>query len=114
MRWFKFGERYLHQKSGIPIGGPVSGAVLDGVLSIDEHHFDMFGWSVFSKSLGIKGHRELWLSIVRYVNDILIATRWFCPECVPSIVSLIYAKTVSFDVANDGLTDLMGFRVVIF
>ena len=81
-------------QSIIPIGGPVSGAVLDAVLSIDEHLFDKFGWVAFSKDLGLKGHRELWLSIVRYVDDIFIATRWFCPDCVPYIVSSIYSKTV--------------------
>ena len=84
------------------------------MLSIDEHLFDKFGWVAFSKDLGLKGHRELWLSIVRYVDDIFIATRWFCPDCVPHIVSLIYSKTVNFDAANEGRIDLNGFRVVKF
>ena len=68
----------------------------------------------FSKDLGLTGHRELWLSIVRYVDDIFIATRWFCPDCVPHIDSLIYSKTVNFDAANEGCIDLNGFRVVRF
>ena len=44
LRWYKFGNAYLWQKAGIPIGGPVSGAVLESVLSVDEHVFDKFKW----------------------------------------------------------------------
>ena len=44
LRWFKFGSKYLYQKSGTPIGGPVPGAALEAVLSIDEDSFDKFGW----------------------------------------------------------------------
>ena len=29
LRWYKFGDKYLVQVSGIPIGGPVSGAALE-------------------------------------------------------------------------------------
>ena len=39
LRWYKFGDRYLYQKVGIPIGGPVSGIVLEAVLSVDEYIF---------------------------------------------------------------------------
>ena len=42
LRWYKFGNFYLWQKAGIPIGGPVSGAVLDSVLAVDERVFDKF------------------------------------------------------------------------
>ena len=44
LRWFKFGDKYLIQKSGIPIGGPVSGAVRESVVSVDEDVFEKFGW----------------------------------------------------------------------
>ena len=47
LRWFKFGSKYLYQKSGTPIGGPVPGAALEAVLSIDEDPFDKFGWKKF-------------------------------------------------------------------
>ena len=92
----------------------MSGAVLESVLSLDENMFDNFGWEVFSKSIGISGPRELWLSIVRYVGDVLAATRWFCPSCVAHIIKLIYSKTANFDEANDGLVDPNGLRVVKF
>ena len=49
LRWFRFGNRYLVQVSGIPIGGPVSGAALEAVLFVDEDAFDKFGWYNFPK-----------------------------------------------------------------
>ena len=48
------------------------------------------------------------------MDDVLVMTRWFYPGCVEHIVTLIYSKTVNFDVANEGLTDINGFRVVKF
>ena len=65
----------MHQVSGIPIGGPVSGAVLESVLSVDEDMFEKFGWPAFAKHVGLTGSRDLWLSIVRYVDDVFVATR---------------------------------------
>ena len=47
LRWFKFGNKYLFQKSGTPIGGPVSGAALEAVLSVDEDYFEKSGWRFF-------------------------------------------------------------------
>ena len=29
LRWYKIGDKYLYQKVGMPIGGPVSGAILE-------------------------------------------------------------------------------------
>ena len=114
LRWFKFGNKYLFQKSGIPIGGPVSGAVLEAVLSVDEDFFEKFGWRLFSSRLGLRGTRESYLTIARYVDDVFIATHWFCPCCVEGIVTRIYSKTVNFDPANDGLDVIAGFRVIKF
>ena len=114
LRWYQFGNLILYQVSGIPIGGPVSGAVLEAVLGVDEDMFEQIGWVEFSRSIGISGPRELWLTIVRYVDDVFVATRWFCPRCVSHIIKLIYSKTVNFDEACEGLADINGFRVVKF
>ena len=59
LRWYRFGDRYLEQVSGMPIGGPVSGAALEAVLSVDEHMFDKFGWGRSSKKLGVHGAQAL-------------------------------------------------------
>ena len=114
LRWYRFGNRILHQVSGIPIGGPVSGAVLEAVLSLDEDSFDKFGWYRFSKKHGLSGPRHIWLSIVRYVDDVFIATHWFCPTCVEKLITTIYAASVNFDTANDGIGDVGSFNVIKF
>ena len=44
LRWYKLGGRYLYLKVGIPIGGPVSGIVLEAVLSVDEYISEKSGW----------------------------------------------------------------------
>ena len=79
-RWYTFGDKFLYRKSGIPIGGPVSGAVLEAALSVDEDSFDKFGWKTYSAKLGIGGKREQWATIVRYVDDVLIISQRFCPN----------------------------------
>ena len=61
IRWYKFGDRYLYQKVGIPIGGPVSGIVLEAVLSVDEYIFEKCGWEKLATSIGLSGPRENWL-----------------------------------------------------
>ena len=114
LRWYLFGNRILEQVSGIPIGGPVSGAALEAVLSIDEDAFDKFGWKRFAAQYNLPGDRKHWLSIVRYVDDIFIASHWFCPGCIAKLVPTIYARSVSFDTANDGIGDIEGYRVIKF
>ena len=47
LKIFRFGNLFLQQVSGIPIGGPVSGTVLEGVLSLDEHMFEQYVWPTF-------------------------------------------------------------------
>ena len=54
------------------------------------------------------------MSIVRYVDDIIIIPRWFCPGCVEHIATQIYSKTVNFDPANDGLAEIGDFRIIKF
>ena len=52
LRWYKFGAPYFLHTAGTPIVGPVSAAVLEAVLSVDEDGFDQFGWRDFPKRLG--------------------------------------------------------------
>ena len=47
LRVFRFGDKFLVLISGIPIGGPISGAILDLVLAKAECHYDL---SVLLKS----------------------------------------------------------------
>ena len=81
---------------------------------MDENMLEHFGWQKMAESLGISGPREHWFAIVRYVDDVFIATRWFCPCCVEKLVSTIYAGTVTFDPACDELTSINKFTSVKF
>ena len=54
LRVYRFGDKFLVQRSGIPIGGPISGAALEAVLCVDEDTFDKFGWPALAKQLQIR------------------------------------------------------------
>ena len=114
LRKFQFGNLFLEQVSGIPIGGPVSGAVLEGVLSLDEHMFDRYQWPEIAKTCQLLGERQKWITIARYVDDIFIATRWLCPLCVENIIARMYKNTIKFDRACDELDYLNGITVIKF
>ena len=90
----------------------MSGATLEAVLCIDEDAFDQFGRPKFTKRLRIQRERSLWLTILRYVDDVFVATRWLCPGCVEHIISVIYSRTVVFESANDGKGTVNGFNAV--
>ena len=92
----------------------MSGAALEAGLCVDEDTFDKFGWYSFPKTLHLRGERHLWLTIVRYVDDVFVATRWFCPDCVEHIIFCMYSKTVTFDPANDGKGSVSSFNVARF
>ena len=114
LRWFKFGDRYLRQEAGIPIGGPVSGAVLEAVLSVDEFLFERFGWDKYAQFIGITGPGEHWIAIGRYVDDVIVLTRWLCADCVESLITTSYGRAISFDKACDELTVVCAFASVKF
>lgn len=44
MRTYRIGNLFLRQVKGIPIGGPISGAILDLVFARAECLFDIFSW----------------------------------------------------------------------
>ena len=113
-RFYQFGSHFLFQKCGIPIGGPVSGAVLDCVLSVQENSFDKFIWPRLAHQLGLKGCRGKWLTITRYVDDVFVISKWFCPTCVKNMIPKIYRGVVKFDCCNDGATKIQNYNVVKF
>ena len=76
---------------------------------MDEDTFDQFGWPVLAKKLQIKGRRCQWLTCLRYVDDVFVATRWFCPKCVEYLIICIYSRAIAFDIANGGLGTVVFF-----
>ena len=102
LRYYKFGNSFLYQCSGIPIGGPVSGAILESVLCMEEHRFDRFRWPQVAARTKLRGKRETWITFLRYVDDVLAISFWFCPSCIEKLINVIYHDTVGFDKSNDG------------
>ena len=60
----------------------------------------------------VRGNRCQFVTIVRYVDDVLVVSRWLCPACVEYLAKCIYSRTISFDLANDGLTKVRKFTVI--
>ena len=114
LRYYKFGDLFLFQKSGIPIWGPVSGAVLEAVLACEEHNSDRFRWPKKARRLRLKGGREQWLTMLRYVDDVLVISFWFCPACIEKLINEIYRDTVKFDKSNDGESRIDEFNILKF
>ena len=114
LRVYVFGNLFLHQVSGIPIGGPVSGAILESVLCVAEHNFDHFRWKRFAHEVGLRGKREQWVTLLRYVDDVLSIRFWFCPTCLRKLIDEIYRDTVCFDTSNDGECSLNGMNGLKF
>ena len=55
MRTYRIGNLFLRQAKGIPIGGPISGAILDLVLARAECRFDIFVWPKIAEKWNLAG-----------------------------------------------------------
>ena len=53
MKVYKFGNLFLQQLSGIPIGGPISGAVFGLVCSRSEANVDELSWKSLRSRFGL-------------------------------------------------------------
>ena len=106
LKFYKVGNSFLYQRSGIPIDGPVSGAILESTLCMVEHKYDKFRWPVFASKCGLKGTRDSWVTLSRYVDDVLAISFWFCPACLEKLINEIYRDVVAFDKSNDGETTI--------
>ena len=106
MRTYRIGNLFLRQAKGIPIGGPISGAVLDLVLARAECRFDLFVWPKVAGKWKLAGPRQRWITFGRYVDDIITISRWICPCCAHNLPS-IHRGICSFDPGNEGLIFLI-------
>ncbi|CAK0792084.1 unnamed protein product, partial [Prorocentrum cordatum] len=65
MRMFRLGDLFVVQENGAPIGGPLSGCILDLVLSLRE--------CVMDKTWGLNwSNRRQEIAAARYVDDLLL------------------------------------------
>ena len=79
MRIFRLGDVFLEQLQGIPIGGPLSGCILEIVLSRCE--------TLYDKKNPIRARH---VAAGRYVDDLILLSRTLCRKCVHNIVLCVY------------------------
>ena len=82
--------------TGIPTGGPISGACLNASFAAEEELFDKFGWFRLSQRFGLRGRRKQYIVLRRYEDDVVGISYWFCSKCLLEFISSVY-KNVSFD-----------------
>ena len=87
MRYFRLGNAWLFQRKGVPIGGPLSGHILDSILADIEFEFDK----------AKKDRQSLFLA-GRFADDVLLVSFVLCTCCLQRQLHELFKDIVSFDV----------------
>lgn len=88
LRWARLGENIVFQRSGLPIGGPVSDVVANMLLTLQESCWrNMRPWR---ESMGVQWRTseecdEAW-GCSRYVDGTLVLSRRACLSCARYLV----------------------------
>eukprot|EP00959_Pyramimonas_sp_CCMP1952_P429053 8985898-Pyramimonas_sp.AAC.1 len=93
----------MEQKRGIPIGGPLSGVVLQIVLSEQEWHCDCM-WPTRRKRI----------CTGRYVDDVLLFSNLYCHSCLSLVMSEVYSGIVNFSIEPETKAPDCGTIVVSY
>ena len=104
MRYYRVGAVVIMQNQGVPIGGPIPGAVLDVGLSDLEHFFGTYIWKRVCEQLGITGSRETYIASGRYADDSIFISRWFCKKCPAAMLLSVYRSQVAFGISTEDST----------
>ena len=128
MRIYRFGNLYVWQREGLPIGGPLSYAVLQCVLASMEHEFRTPEFlAAFISELDFTSYSEaleipFWVIVSwwRYVDDVFLGSRCLCEDCLKVLISK-YEPHITFDpntefftVAPEGYTALKCLDMWVF
>ena len=99
MTTYRLGNLYATQLEGLPIGGPVSFAVLDSVLSFLENTFIDHSWTRWATTLYVATTdiRTL-VAQSRYVDDLLFESLGLCQKCLESLIKFFYCSHCEFDI----------------
>jgi hypothetical protein len=101
MRIYRIGNKFMVQRAGVPIGGPLSGALLRLTLSKCEADFDTRWWPGIAEGLGLSGSRGSSVAASRYEDDLLLTSHIFCSGCLDTLVDFIYKDAVPFKPCTD-------------
>ena len=104
MRVYRFGDRFVRQVEGMPIGGPQSFSMLKAACARREHQFKhMGGFERWARAKQVAGTPALdqtfdeTLVAKRYVDDLFLASHSVCQKCLSDVVWSIYGDTISFE-----------------
>ena len=97
---YRFGDGFVQQETGIPIGGPISGVVLDIVCSVLEYLFDK-RWETLAEACNLKGKRSDYIATGRYADDAAMLSKWFCSSCLRSFLLEAYSSELNFETTTD-------------
>ena len=101
MKAYRLGTSHVvRQLSGIPIGGPISGVVLDLCLALLEEEFDLTMWPDIISACGHAGRRSDFIATGRYADDSIMLSRWFCDVCLQKILVSAYERELQFDISS--------------
>ena len=94
MKLYRLGDFWLRQLRGIPIGGPLSFAILDGLLCSIEHDFDRSS-----------ANRARDFAAGRYCDDLILASYSVCTACLKKQMYRVFASLIEFEVDNSVVYD---------
>eukprot|EP00959_Pyramimonas_sp_CCMP1952_P410769 8608091-Pyramimonas_sp.AAC.1 len=92
MKFFRIGCLWLEQPRGIPIGWPLSGVILELVLSRYENAFDR----------AFKSRRKD-VAPGRYVDDLCLMSRTRCLRCVCACLRAVHREVSCVKVGENNL-----------
>ena len=98
---YRVGNVFIRQESGIPIGGPVSGVILEICCEVLEHRFDTYTWPSKRDACALKGARKEYIAAARYADDTAMASKWFCSGCLENFIIKTYKNEISFDITSE-------------
>ena len=93
MRVYVLGNLFVIQKSGVPIGGPLSTMCLETALARLENLFDEHGWRRSKWGRLLPGARERWVTLGRYADDIIAISRWVCCGCLKKMILSVFPRS---------------------
>lgn len=104
---FKFGNWYVQQVSGLPIGGPVSSVVLEFCLAWLEERMDKYKWKGFSQGTCFQTRRRSDVILAkRYVDDVCCVSLILCDSCLHVFIQTTYKDKISFEDATEKSTEV--------
>ena len=81
MRYYQCGSYFIAQRTGVPIGGPLSPCLLDLACAALEQTFDT-QWHQLVKHYNAHTSRRKALAVARYADDTVIASAHVCCGCL--------------------------------